>query len=226
MGKFHEDVLAECLDERVRVLAFQRIDPAPAVENLQVVAAWKRRNWNMNRGIVFVSLPDNEGHLGELARRIKKPIGKAIGYRPILNVLGLQIILLGREVLSKAGELYRFVDRINTQTVVLQSIHLVETEARELLGDLSAPGPSFSEELGLPGWARVLEQVGQVTPPRLLLRAMGLQSHTLFERVKARLHYSPKTGRVSLSVRTWGQTGTVPILDAIEEGIGQFLTLE
>jgi hypothetical protein len=204
-------------------LSFKRVDPAPVLEGIPVVAAWKYKTLNMNRGIALVSLPRTEGHPGEFARAIKKPVGKAIGYLPFLYEIGLQLILTGPGTFGRAAGLHRFLDTASTGTVILQSIHLVDPDAREVIGDPSTPAPGQQEDLGLPGWAQALEKLRTVTPSGMLSRAMGLPLPAGFERIKARLNYSPETGRAAMSVRTWAQSRTGPFIDAIEKGIDQFL---
>jgi hypothetical protein len=219
----HEQRLAEYIHEAVGPLSFKRVDPTPALEGVPVVAAWKYKTLNMNRGIALVSLNGTEGHPGEFARAIKKSVGKALGYLPFLYEIGLQLVLVGRETLIRAAGLHQVLDTVNTGDVLLQSLHLVDTDARDVVRDPSAPAPGLQEDLGLPGWAQALEKLQGVTPSGMLMKAVSLRQPAGFERMKARLNYSPETGRAAISVRTWAQWKTGPFIDAIEKGIDQFL---
>jgi hypothetical protein len=219
----HERNLAELIDEQVRPLSFKRVDPTPVIEGVPLAAAWKYKTLNMNRGIALVTLSGSSGHPGELARSVKKPVGKGLGYIPCLYDLGLQLILLGRGVLVGGAGLHRYLDVANTGTVVLQSIHLVDTDAKELIRDPSVPAAGLREDLGLPGWAETLERLRGLTPGGMLMKAFGLPLPAAFEGMKARLNYSRETGRAAVSVRTFAQFKTGPFIDAIEEGIDRFL---
>jgi len=158
---------------------------------------------------------DLSAHPGEFATTIKKPVGKLIGYCPIIYELGLQLVMIGRGVLNRAVGLDRFLDTVNTQTVILQSIHLVDVAARELLRDVPRD-TEVESEIPLPGWAKGIEWIGRIKAPW----SSG------FQRGKGRLRYSVETGRAAISVRTWGQTRTGPYTDAIEDGIDQFIHQE
>jgi hypothetical protein len=211
MSILPEDLLARYLDETVAPHSFRRIEKRCA-EALPPVAAWKRKSMNMNRGIALVHFNDPSAHPGEFARSIKKPVGKFIGYFPIIHELGLQLILIGRHVLDKSMGLDRFLDNVNTQTVILQSIHLVDLSAGEFLADI----PSAAEirsEVSLPDWAGWIEWVGKLKNP----------FSSGFQRGSARLRYSVETGRAAISARTWGQTKTAPFIDAVEVGIDRFI---
>jgi hypothetical protein len=206
-----EELLIQCLNEAVAPHSFRRIDKESR-GTFPIAAAWKRKNMNMNRGIALVHFSDPSTHPGEFARTIKKGVGKFIGYCPILYELGLQLILVGRSGLDKCIGLDRFLDSVNTQTVVLQSIHLVDLAAGELLGDVPT-GVEISSDVSLPEWAKWIEWVGKLRNP--------LSSG--FQRGTARLCYSVETGRAAISARTWGQTRTGPFIDAIESGIDRFV---
>jgi hypothetical protein len=206
-----EDSLIQCLTETVVPHSFKRIEKQWA-ETPPVVAAWKRRSMNMNRGIALVRFSEPSDHPGEFARGIKKAVGKSIGYWPIFNELGLQLILIGRCVLDKSIGLDRFLDSMNTQTVILQSIHLVDVTAGEFLGDVPMDG-EIQSEISLPEWVRWIEWVGKLRNPF----SGG------FQRGEARLRYSVETGRAAISARTWSQTKTGPVIDAIEAGIERFV---
>jgi hypothetical protein len=206
-----EDSLARQVEEAVASHSFKRIEKQWA-GTPPVVAAWKRRSMNMNRGIALVRFSDPSVHPGEFARGIKKAVGKSSGYWPILNELGLQLILIGRCVLDKSIGLDRFLDSVNTQTVILQSIHLVDVAAGEFLDDVPMDTEIHSE-ISLPEWARWIEWVGKLRNP----------FSSGYQRGEARLRYSVETGRAAISARTWSQTRTGPVIDAIEAGIERFV---
>jgi hypothetical protein len=206
-----EESLTQCLHEAIAAHSFKRVEIQQA-ESVPIIAAWKRNTLNMNRGIALVRFSSQNVHPGEFAKAIKKPVGKIIGYIPVLHELGLQLILVGQDVLDKSTELDHFLDSKNTQTVILQSIHLIDVAAMGLLGNFPTD-VEVESDIALPGWAKSIELIGKIRAPW----SGG------FQRGKARLRYSIETGYAAISVRTWGQTRTGPFIDAIEDGINRFI---
>jgi hypothetical protein len=206
-----DESLTQCLQETVAVHSFKRIETEQA-GSVPIIAAWKRKTLNMNRGIALVRFNSQNAHPGEFAKTIKKSVGKSIGYVPVLYELGLQLVLVGRDVLDTSTGLDHFLDSKNTQTVILQSIHLIDVAAMGLLGNF-ATDVDIESDIPLPGWAKGIELIGKIRAPW----SGG------FQRGKGRLRYSVETGYAAISVRTWGQTRTGPFIDAIEDGINRFI---
>lgn len=220
-----EQRLADFVDEQVSALSFKRVLPTPQIEGIPLAAAWKYKTLNMNRGIALIPLADLGDHPGEFAQRMKKPVGSALGYIPLLYEIGLQLVLFGRGVLASGAGLHRFLDTINIGTVVLQSIHIVDIDAKAVVYHPSVPAPGIQDDLGLPGWAAALEKLRELTPTGIAMKAFGLPLPAGFERIKSRLNYSAKTGKAAVSVRTFAQTKTGPFIDAIEAGIDRYLAI-
>ncbi len=123
--------LAGCIGEAVEPHGFVRF--APAVDGLPWIAAWKRKTWNTNRGIALLSAPADIASALDYARAVRKSAGKGIGYLPFLYELGLQLVLTGPGLLAKAKGLSGALAKINSFTVVLQSVHAVDPEGRVAL---------------------------------------------------------------------------------------------
>ena len=121
--------LARSIDAAVAPLGFKELHVEPASSGLPWIAAWKRKTWNTNRGIACLELPASVVHPGEYALDIRARAGKAIGYLPFLYELGLQLVLVGPDLVKKARDLERYVTKINNSTVLLQSIHVVDLDA-------------------------------------------------------------------------------------------------
>lgn len=210
MGTFPEQILSRFIGEAIVPHGFGVAGPLPVFEDIRVVAAWRRRTLNTNRGVVHVALRDRDGDAAGFARAIRRPLGRALGYTPFLNEIGLQLILSGRGVLGRAGEVRRAVDTANPQTIVLQSLHLVDLAPL----DLPEVGERSEELPDLPRWARVVEA---------LVRLKGAAGGFRFERMRETARSCRRTRRAALSVRTWGQARTGPVIDSIEDGIRRFL---
>jgi hypothetical protein len=121
-------LLAECIDRAVAPHDFRKFTPTGRPSPLAWIGAWKRKTWNTNRGIALIRLPDQAAHAGEYALDIRTKAGRFIGYIPFLYELGLQLILIGPDILKKGEGLDRYVTKMNNSTVLLQSIHLVDPE--------------------------------------------------------------------------------------------------
>jgi hypothetical protein len=207
-----EETLTRYLEEAVVRHSFKRLEIESADHSLPVIAAWKRKTLSMNRAVALVSLGNLSVHPGEFAKAIKKPVGKCIGYFPFFYELGLQLVLIGRGVLDKSSGLEQFLDS-RSRSVTLQSIHLVDPAAGELIGHLPADD-DMQAEISLPGWAKTIEFIGKIKNPF---------AGKIFLRGQSRLRYSAGAGSAAISVRTWGQTTTGPFIDAIEDGIDKFI---
>jgi hypothetical protein len=126
-----DDKLIECVEAELKKHSFQRMTATPNLPYVTIAAVWKRRNINMNRAVALLSFPDALQSPGQFAQSIKVPLGKAIGYIPVLNELGLQIIIAGPGLLVWSNDLSKFLDKINNQRVILQSLHIVDLTARD-----------------------------------------------------------------------------------------------
>ena len=84
----------------------------------------------MNRAVALLPFSDVGQSPGQFAQSINVPLGKAIGYIPVLNELGLQMIIVGPGLLAWSANLDGFLDKINNQRVILQSLHIVDLTAR------------------------------------------------------------------------------------------------
>jgi hypothetical protein len=155
VGTSPEQTLTRLIGEAIAPLGFREADPLPLFEDIRV-ADWRRRTPNSNRGVAHVALRDGDDQAAGFARAIRKPLGRALGYLlPFLNEIGLQVVLSRRGILGRAGDLRRAVDTTNPQTVVLQSLHLVDLAALDPDPDLPEVGERSEELSDLPQWARV-----------------------------------------------------------------------
>lgn len=125
-----DNKLIECVEGELKPHSFQRMMETPKLPDVSIAAIWKRRNINMNRAVALLQFSDAAQSPGELAQKIKVPLGKAIGYIPFLNELGLQIIIAGPGLLAWSKNLNSHLDKINNQRVILQSLHFVDLTAR------------------------------------------------------------------------------------------------
>ena len=98
---------------------------APSLDNVDIAAVWARKTFNTNRAAVALRLPDGV-HPGPLSQRLKFSLGRQIGYFPFLYGLGLQLIWIGTNVTPLSPPLDRFIDRIDNQCSIVQSLFVVD----------------------------------------------------------------------------------------------------
>ena len=129
--------LATRIEQGLQPFNFQRMPQvAPLggqVAHATLHALWKLKTFNINRGVALVetdaaTLPEP---LANFATRVSGPLGKQIGYFPFFYPLGLQVVIVGRGILVSQEALKKGLDLLNNQTVLVQSIHAVDTEARD-----------------------------------------------------------------------------------------------
>jgi hypothetical protein len=118
------------LDGELKPYNFQSMDEALSSLNLSdravARAIWKRKTWNTNRGVALLELKQGLDAPETFVKALRDPVGKAIGYLPVLYPLGLQLILAGEGIQQEQSGLSALLSKIDNQTVVLQSIHVVD----------------------------------------------------------------------------------------------------
>jgi len=102
---------------------FKRLKHKILEEKFGSITVWVLRTWNINRAIIFLSPPDKVKNIGEYCQKIKWKLLLTLGFIPILYPLGLQIIICDENPIEQ--NLNKYVDKINNQSVVLQSIFVI-----------------------------------------------------------------------------------------------------
>lgn len=113
--------LASFIEEELVGLGYRRAPEGPWK------AAWTRKTWGSNRAVVLLSVDEHIDPVDYL-KRVRKEIAGQIGYFPFLYTLAFQVILegpLGEKPLSEA------VDTYDNQRQIVQSVFVVDMEARE-----------------------------------------------------------------------------------------------
>jgi hypothetical protein len=95
-----------------------------------VIAGWTRKTWNTNRAVIVVEDRSNDTSVGAVARTVRDEIAKPLGYLYFLYGLGLQVIVVGRDLGSRVTDLDVGVDKIDNQWAIVQSIHAVDLTVR------------------------------------------------------------------------------------------------
>ncbi len=137
MGSHAESRLVECLDASLGPHSFKRAGSTQQLDGIPRIEIWRRRSWATNRAVALLRLPEGENSPGRLAQQIKMALGQIAGYVTVLNPLGLQIVLTTYKTMDPDLRLSDFVDRVNNQRVVLQSIFLVSLLERSHISSRS-----------------------------------------------------------------------------------------
>jgi hypothetical protein len=99
---------------------------------------WKRRNVNMNRSIVLIEVNHSitlDGLILHL-HKTKFKLGQATGYIPLLNEVGMQLIVVGNMITSTECGL-KPVDTVNNQRALIQSIFIIDKRNRKYFRSLT-----------------------------------------------------------------------------------------
>jgi hypothetical protein len=208
-----EEALTQSIAREVEPRGFKLLDPVPAVDDVRMIAAWRRKNWNTNRGIAIVAMESTTGNPGEFARQLRRPIGRKIGYVPFLYEMGLHVVVTGAGVLPRASDLHNYVDKLNNQFVLLQSVHVVDLAAADFLAGLPAEVQTLEEEIK-PGVQKAFEAVNRLRNPLF---------YATYDYMKVRFDCSRQDGWAAKSARSWAMRLSGPDIDAIETGISRFL---
>ena len=97
--------------------------------NISKIDFWSFRNLNINRSVITIKF-NKAMKLDELinyVQDIKIRLGKATGYVPFLNEVGMQIVVYSDKILDSQNEL-KPVDTVNNQRALIQSIFIIDTK--------------------------------------------------------------------------------------------------
>jgi hypothetical protein len=125
------DNLITIMDENLKQLSFEKYLIEDKSSKFYKSHVWRRKTWNTNRAVALIPFSKTGKNTGKYAKNIKSILGKEIGYKLFFYPLGLQIILYGNNIYKKTEELNKYVDKIDTQTVVLQSIFVVDLKSKK-----------------------------------------------------------------------------------------------
>jgi hypothetical protein len=120
-----ELALPGALEARLGAHGFVRREHPAQVEGVSWGGLWARKTWNTNRAAALLRLPPG-GHPGQLSRRLALPVGRVAGYLTFLYPVGLQLVWVGRG--CHRDDLATYVDAIDTQRSVLQSIFVLDLD--------------------------------------------------------------------------------------------------
>jgi hypothetical protein len=152
MSREQLQALADSIAAALARFRFKAADPATLPADLDVVAAWTRKRFTCNVAVAALAVPPQVDDVGLFARRIMKPVGRALGYKTFWNPQGLQLVLCGEDLAAKAAHVEACLDSVGTLGVQLQSIHVVDPVQRR---SRSARSPA---RLGSGRYIRAIEQ--------------------------------------------------------------------
>lgn len=115
--------VVDCLTARLGPLGFDPVAPDDSLRARGVVALFRRKTWNTNRGVVVAEpcSPDLRASVEELRGRAGAFLGSSWW-----SQLGLQIVFLFDGPPPNEDALGGLVDRVNTQGVLVQSVFALD----------------------------------------------------------------------------------------------------
>jgi hypothetical protein len=91
-------------------------------------AIWKRQTINTNRAVALVEVESVPVDLSQLLKKVKKEAAFRCGFFPFFYGLGTQVILLVTNTKPEEKELGTYVDKIDNQWSIIQSIFIVHVD--------------------------------------------------------------------------------------------------
>lgn len=123
--------LTECIEKNLLEHSFKKYEIENEF-NFKNIIVLRRKTWDSNRAIAIIELSDyqveNIKNLGEFSQKIKRQLGRMIGYKFFLYALGLQIVFYGENIINLSEGIKDYVDKFDNQSVVLQSIHVLDNK--------------------------------------------------------------------------------------------------
>jgi hypothetical protein len=118
--------------DRLEELGFKHQHSSFAHSYIAGVEFWKRRNINLNRSVVLIKIdrPMELNSLVSFIHSIKIPLGKATGYLPFLNEVGMQVIVIGNNITDTVNTT-KPVDTYSNQRAIIQSLFIVDKKNKK-----------------------------------------------------------------------------------------------
>ena len=92
-------------------------------------AILKRQTINTNRAVAFVRVDTFPDDLVAMLQRVKKEVAFRCGFFPFFYGIGTQLVLVVVGSVPEKFELDRYVDKIDNQWSIIQSIFLVQADS-------------------------------------------------------------------------------------------------
>ena len=124
--------LKNLVGKSIKAEKFKSIKSDFQDNNISKIDFWNFRNLNINRSVITIEF-NKAMKLDELIKYvqdIKTRLGKATGYVPFFNEVGMQIVVYSDKILDSQHEL-KPVDTVSNQRTLIQSIFIIDTKNRK-----------------------------------------------------------------------------------------------
>lgn len=121
--------LQDFLQQKLASYNFKKI--SINVADVADAIIWRRQTWNTNRAVLMIQYDKKAGSGKDYINKLKKLAGRFVRYIFFFYPLGLQVIIYGDEIIDNFCDLEGLVDKLDTQTVLLQSIFIVDLKKNE-----------------------------------------------------------------------------------------------
>jgi hypothetical protein len=121
--------LAQVLEGKLSPFGFRTVEPDASLAKRGVRRLFHRKTWNTNRGVVLAA--PGALVLDDYIERMRHEAGPFLG-SSWWSQLGLQVVLtLDGRVVPSEGVLARFVDAVNSQGILIQSVFAIDEATGE-----------------------------------------------------------------------------------------------
>lgn len=122
------ELLKNSISEKLNEHKFKKTAISFSHKIVSKIHIWTKKNFNINRAVVLIEIEENIGFfdLVNFIYEIKYPLGKKIGFIPFLYELGIQIIVLGKNIHPEESK--NPVDTINNFKVLVQSLFVIDKQ--------------------------------------------------------------------------------------------------
>jgi hypothetical protein len=90
----------------------------------------KRQNWNTNRSIVVVTLPEEPNNFAEFLMGLRKSVAFKCGFFPFFWGIGIQAVVVAPGFVQSGLDPKKHVALVDNQWAIIQSIFLVDPAAQ------------------------------------------------------------------------------------------------
>ena len=124
--------LRSLIGKSVEAEKFKSMKTAFHANDISNIDFWCYRNINMNRSVITLKCTKSMklDDLIKYVQDIKMRLGKATGYVPFFNEVGMQVIVYCDSILDSEHAL-KPVDTLNNQRVIVQSLFLIDIKNKK-----------------------------------------------------------------------------------------------
>ena len=126
---------SELINSRFSELGFTSVKRSKFHPNAKCIL--KRKTFNINRSIAIFQFPELPSDLKTEIKKIRKYIAFQCGFIPFFHGLGIQLIIEAPGIVEKYENTLEFVDKIDNQWAIIQSVFFIDHKAELFSGGIT-----------------------------------------------------------------------------------------